>query len=122
MLLGGPRQHVAEIEQALARPEMIGSEDEFAADVVKVVERQAVRILARLEARDTSDECRWLWRGDCHDTTVDNGRERICAFPEPVSPQPRDPKKAHGRYRSQRDGAGEAVSVRAGGIDRLARI
>jgi len=35
---------------------MIGFEDEFAADVVNLVERQPVGKLARLEQRDASDE------------------------------------------------------------------
>jgi hypothetical protein len=62
--IGWLSHHLREVEQALARPEVVRSEHELATQVLKLVKRQAVGIGARLDLRDLSCPCRGLRRGD----------------------------------------------------------
>ena len=51
VVLGGrPLHDLREVEEALARHEVVGSQDELALEVLDLVERKAVRVLARLRA------------------------------------------------------------------------
>src|SRR6185295_7733312 len=61
--IGRLSQNLREVEQALARPEAVGFEHELAAQVLKLVKRQAVGIAARLELRNPSSP--WC-AGLCH--------------------------------------------------------
>ena len=54
VLFGRSSHQLSEIEQTLPRCETVWSEDELATEIVQLVERKAVRILALLDLRDAS--------------------------------------------------------------------
>ena len=59
VLIGRLSQDLREVEEALARSEAVWFENELAAQVLKLVKRQAIGIAARLELRDPSRPCRF---------------------------------------------------------------
>src|SRR5271166_4566854 len=54
MFFGGLFKDLAEVKEDLARVELVGPQDEFAADVLGRMDGHAVGILARLELGDAS--------------------------------------------------------------------
>src|SRR5271157_4266975 len=58
MFFGGLLKDLAEVEEALARVELVGPQDKFAADVLRRMDGHAVGILARLELGNASHPTR----------------------------------------------------------------
>src|SRR5688572_26471882 len=52
---GGLAQHIHKIEKALARGQAVGLQEKFAAEILELVDRQTVRINARLKLRHAAD-------------------------------------------------------------------